>query len=647
MLALLLLAVLIPTLCVVWFMSQAVGNERFAVRQRLIDAYQSQLEPLRARLQAEWQDRLTVLAGDPAAATTPGASGAAREFERLVRTGHWDSAIVRDPSGIPLYPAPVDIAMPDVVPFAAEDELWAIARQLEADVGDYGAAAETYADIAGRAANPQTTARALQAQVRCLLILGDRAAARAILRERLLTEPYRDTTDEAGRSIAASAAFLLLELSDTAPADPARQRANSLLHEILTDYQRTVVPSAQRLFLMEQLRATSPSEPEFPTFAAERLAASYISARSPTAVKPGLARTALPGIWSAVPPQGGSIGLIEEQRIRSDAAGLLAAAGMPAGATVELRPIDRTQPSQALVVLPVGEPLAEWELAVTLTGRDPFSTAADRRIATHIWLGVLVILTTCLIAAAVARYMGRQVRLTRLKNDLIATVSHELKTPLASIRALVDTLLERDGSNPRQSREYLELIARENARLSRLIDNFLTFSRMERNRHAFELTPCPPDRIVEAACASVRERFETAGCRFFVEVAPGLPDVVIDADAMITVLLNLLDNACKYTGQDKCVSLRAYAAQDDVCFEVRDNGIGLSRRAMRRIFDRFYQVDQSLSRRAGGCGLGLSIVQFIVHAHGGAIDVQSQPGRGSTFTVKLPAVRAAAGEVTA
>lgn len=119
-------------------------------------------------------------------------------------------------------------------------------------------------------------------------------------------------------------------------------------------------------------------------------------------------------------------------------------------------------------------------------------------------------------------------------------------------------------------------------------------------------------------------------------MAADLPTVIGDREALITVLVNLLDNAYKYTGDDKHVVLKVGVSDRQVCLEVQDNGIGIPRRAMRRIFDRFYQVDQSLARTSSGCGLGLSIVQFIVRAHDGTVDVRSQPGKGSCFTVRLP-----------
>lgn len=223
-------------------------------------------------------------------------------------------------------------------------------------------------------------------------------------------------------------------------------------------------------------------------------------------------------------------------------------------------------------------------------------------------------------------------------------MSHELKTPLSSIRALIDTLLEGRYHDQQQHREYLQLAAKENERLSRLINNFLAFSRMERGKRTFEFAEVEVEEIVTAAVDAVREKYQAPGARLDVDVAAGLPKVTGDAGALTTVLVGLLDNAHKYTGDEKQVNLRAYAKAGNVHFDVRDNGVGLSRRAAKKVFDRFYQADERLARRAGGCGLGLSIVQFIVAAHGGSVSVSSQLGRGSMFTVTLPVAETVAAE---
>jgi signal transduction histidine kinase len=211
------------------------------------------------------------------------------------------------------------------------------------------------------------------------------------------------------------------------------------------------------------------------------------------------------------------------------------------------------------------------------------------------------------------------------------------------MRLLVDALLEDDELEPAKTRDYLKLMAVENARLTRLIENFLTFSRLERHRLRFEFTATRPEDIVHDVLLAVPEdrRGEHAPR---IEIAPELPSIAADQDAMVTVLLNLLDNAYKYTPAAKQITLRVFRERggrepgDNVVFAVEDNGIGIPVREQKRIFRRFYRVDQRLARETTGSGLGLSIVEAIVRAHGGKVRVESQPRHGSTFIVTLPCV---------
>ena len=232
-------------------------------------------------------------------------------------------------------------------------------------------------------------------------------------------------------------------------------------------------------------------------------------------------------------------------------------------------------------------------------------------------------------------------RVAKLKNDLVATVSHELKTPLSSIRLLVDTLLDEEGQlNPSsalngQAREYLELISRENARLTRLIENFLTFSRMERGKSHVELKSIDGREVVSQAVDAVRERFAADNCKLTIEANEPTP-LQGDLDLLVTAVVNLLDNAWKYSGDQKRVHLSCIPQDGRVVISVQDNGIGLPPSATAKVFDRFYQVDQQLTRPQGGCGLGLSIVKYLTEAHAGVVSVDSLPGKGSTFSISLP-----------
>jgi signal transduction histidine kinase len=286
----------------------------------------------------------------------------------------------------------------------------------------------------------------------------------------------------------------------------------------------------------------------------------------------------------------------------------------------------------------LGGIFAGWKVELYF-GDSVFSeaAAAKRQQAVYLWTFILVIGSMVVVSALLTRLMLQQARLNRLKNDFIATVTHELKTPLASMRVLVDTLLDGRVADTNQAQEYLALVSKENERLSRLIDNFLTFSRMERNKQAFDFSRVNPADIANAAVEVFGSKINRPNCNFFLSVDENLPLVSADKDAMVTVLVNLLENAYKYSYDDKHIEMKVFAENGLVCFSVKDNGIGMSRRVVKKIFNKFYQADTSLSRRAGGCGLGLSIVKFIVDAHKGKINVESEPGKGSIFTVKISA----------
>ena len=433
---------------------------------------------------------------------------------------------------------------------------------------------------------------------------------------------------------------MLLALQWADASSPERAALVKQLVARLTDYDGPLMPFGQRLFLMDSLGPENAS-PEIQQYAAaEKLAAQYADLPEPPPSPSSLTPTAIAGVWQLSAADGVLIALYRQERVLQESMD----AAFPDSKTSSRMRLSLTAPGAAASVtekpfLSVSAPevLPGWTLVGFLRGPDPFAEAAHPQHVLYLWTGAVGILLIFVLALAITLHLARQMRLTRLKNALIATVSHELKTPLTSMRVLVDTLLEGRCSGPGQEREYLRLIAGENQRLTRLIDNFLNFSRMERNRHAFEFAEVKLDEVIRAAAESVRERFNAPHCRLEVDVPPELPAIIADRDALVTVVLNLLDNAWKYSGEEKEVSIRARAADGEIILSVQDDGIGLSQRQIRRIFEPFYQVDQSLSRRAGGCGLGLSIVRFIVRAHGGQVEVASEPGKGSAFTVRLPA----------
>lgn len=162
---------------------------------------------------------------------------------------------------------------------------------------------------------------------------------------------------------------------------------------------------------------------------------------------------------------------------------------------------------------------------------------------------------------------------------------------------------------------------------------------MERNKQAFDIAETDPAEIAKAAADAVQTKFNKENCKFSISIDNNLPSIMADKDAMVTVLVNLLDNAYKYSSLDKQIELKVFAQEAKVCFSIKDNGLGMTRRQIKKVFDRFYQADSSLSRQAEGTGLGLSIVKFIVDAHKGQIEVESKLNKGSELKVIIPACK--------
>jgi two-component system, OmpR family, phosphate regulon sensor histidine kinase PhoR len=627
-LALLVAIVIVPTACLLWFLNNAVRNERLAVRQKLIDAYRGQLTVVQEKLEKHWRQK--------SAESEARASNAPAQlvFSMLVSSGEVESVICFDPDDNPVYPT-----VGTQLPQASAEAVFAEAIRLEQVEGDAAKAADEFKRVAAESTDTNVVARALQGQARCLLKAGRKDEAVLILTEQLNAVRLAGATDAQGRLIVANAELLALDLMK---ADARFQRVADRLAKRVRDYESVVMPAPQRRFLMHQMQQLTPTTADFPTLRAEDLAAAWLEAEPKASRTTGMRPTEFTNICQFTSSHRRVTTLHRCDRLTRQLQSFIAGESLPADVQVSVVPPGHESPVDGLVTTPIGSTLPGWRLNMSLKQPGLFDSTANERISTYFWISFLAVNVMCILAIVVLRVVRQQVALTRLKNDLVANVTHELKTPLSSMRLLVDTLLNSDKFNEQTTREYLQLIATENNRLSRLIDNFLTFSRMERNKHVFEFEEISAARIIEGAAAAVRERFNTPGCRFEVDVPDRLPGVMADADALVTALINLLDNAYKYSGDEKRIAVRARAENGRVTLAVEDNGIGLSPREAKKVFKRFYQVDQRLSRETSGCGLGLSIVQYIVAAHKGDVRVESDPNKGSTFAISLPAAQSVA-----
>jgi two-component system phosphate regulon sensor histidine kinase PhoR len=231
----------------------------------------------------------------------------------------------------------------------------------------------------------------------------------------------------------------------------------------------------------------------------------------------------------------------------------------------------------------------------------------------------------------------RERAVEQMRADFVANASHELRTPLASLMGFVETLRGPAADDPPAQQRFLAIMAEQAARMSRLIDDLLSLSRIELSEHSPPVERIDLGAVAGRVLASFEVRLAERRQRLAVDIAPGLPAVAADADQMAQVLSNLVDNAMKYGRVGGTVSVSLQAAANGVVLAVRDDGPGIARVHLPRLTERFYRVDAGRSRGAGGTGLGLAIVKHIVNRHRGRLLIESEEGQGTTFSVFLAA----------
>jgi two-component system, OmpR family, phosphate regulon sensor histidine kinase PhoR len=310
------------------------------------------------------------------------------------------------------------------------------------------------------------------------------------------------------------------------------------------------------------------------------------------------------------------------------------------------QPMDRLVPQRTRLNAPVVETIRDPDFLATVKAATSTKEVKTAR-ATSIVPGRAYDVTAAPLpdggAVAVVRDLTETERVEKTRRDFIANVSHELRTPLTSIQGYAETLLDSVSDNGAPTREFLEIIRKNAARMSRLTEDLLTLARVESGETRFETEPVPPLELLHDAEESFREIARGQGVELTIHTEEGkggsvesLPPVLADREAIHQVFSNLIDNAMKYGRARGRIMLGARAAQRGIEFYVQDFGAGISSEHLPRLFERFYRVDKARSRESGGTGLGLAIAKHIMRAHGGAIHAESELGHGSTFVFTLP-----------
>ena len=291
------------------------------------------------------------------------------------------------------------------------------------------------------------------------------------------------------------------------------------------------------------------------------------------------------------------------------------------------------------VATEIGETLPHWELAVYLLNPAKLSQSAHTLKLT---LGLLIALLLLAIGVGswlIVSDLNRQLTLARQKTDFVSNVSHELKTPLTSIRMFSELLAEGRVTDSSKQRSYLNIITAETARLTRLINNVLDFARMEHGEKKYHFQTCDFAQLVRETCEIFRPHLETNGFQFRVQAPESPLPVNGDRDALAQIAVNLLSNAEKYCGERKEISVELTHQPSPLPFhelKVLDRGLGVPENCREKIFEQFYRAHDSLGSGIQGSGLGLTLARQIAHAHGGEVTCEPREGGGSIFILRLP-----------
>lgn len=308
---------------------------------------------------------------------------------------------------------------------------------------------------------------------------------------------------------------------------------------------------------------------------------------------------------------------------------------------IRVRPLTLSLPGRILVKQKDGQALEPDfpDLSLKL-----FSDA-DRRVTqkyTLLWWFYAVALGMVLGVSLFGGYLlwrdvNREMETAEERSNFIAGVSHELRTPLAAIRMYAETLAMGRMTDEKAKHEYAEIILAESERLGRLVDNVLDFAKIEQGkRRVYRLRPTNIAEVIRTAVRALERPLAQQGFHLQMKLDETVPEIPADSDALVRAILNLLSNAMKYSGKSREIDLKLVQRRRQAVIQVRDHGFGLEPEEREKIFEKFYRAPQPEGQAVGGTGLGLTLVKHVAEEHGGSVEVRSEPGKGSTFSIVLP-----------
>ncbi len=685
-----------PTAALSILAARVLRNWQLVAEQQLETAAAARLEVLSPRLRQGLEELGRACASAAAEARRPEALWFAAAALRARHPELHQLLVASDPGGL-LYPSVLPVPQfdhftsPDVPQELEDSEQFRRAEKTQHVARNWTDAAAEFERWLERPG--------LSAAARCEVTLRLYQCHRKAGRPERATAALRMTLEEARRGAPSGAnqaaggirnphgyrydlmaqRLLCDLLAETGPPAAALEQeielAETALREALTTdpLQRDMLLDQAAARLPERLAAARREMDEPDYQAAERRAASWEQARQEMARGIALSapeREAIATAWSErratvttnettiwCEPNGDVMGLTRLSETSNVMAGflvqpdaiarLLAALGREAASDLPIVMAARGPQSgpdpAGLGVRPLAErrldpPLADWTMAAFPL--DPRALVASARLEARFYAWSFVLLAAGVAAGfwVAIGSAAREIRQARSRSDFVASISHDLRTPLASMRMLAESLQLGHVKDEAKRQAFLAAIIRESDRLARLTDRALYFVRLGQNAMAYRMQTGDLGALVRETVSAFKETVGMSGARISLALPEERPPARFDPDAMGQVLMNLLDNAVKYSPEQRDIRVVFSAEGRWVTVAVEDHGVGISRRDLRRIFRRFYRSPDVRVAGTSGAGLGLALCRQIVRAHGGRISVWSRPGKGSTFFVRLPAI---------
>jgi signal transduction histidine kinase len=651
LIAVILFAILVPSVLVTGLGLVAVFQAEDFVEDRFGRPVKVRAESLHARLAEEWARRLSLYGEVFRSGHKRGSHLAQlRTRDPCVR-----DVLVSGPGALEALPEP---PLPELWPPAAGGELKELNR-LENREKDYARALEECRRVLAADPEDAVCVEAVLAAARLSRRLGAREDEVRYLRMAL--ERFGETVDATGVVRAVPILWRLVEVERELQYPRSRETLQDFAlalsrhgarmpSEVTAHYRERLASSGDPAITDAPVRAAAAesSSRRLRTESLASLDAALQRARGPGAFT--LTHTFLPDSGevdiASFPTETGGMTyhLVLDRNAFFDEARLLCAEfdlpvhGLEFISGAEPRAPGSSASGRWLFARRLPPPLENIEMRyVSVEGLLPlgFRGFDVISLATFTWAVILLVLAIVFGALFTVRIVLREMRTARLKSDFVSFITHELKTPLTAIRMLTETILSGKTENEEENRLCTQMIENESLRLSKLVDQVLEYSKIERRQKEFRFASCDMEDVVRQAVRIFGEHNRFDPREIEVNSAQHISKISMDREAMIELFLNLLSNAAKYSTRDKKIVINLRESIDEITVDVVDHGAGIRKRDQKKIFERFYRAEDYLTREVEGTGLGLTFARYIARVHNGEIKVSSQVNAGSTFTLQL------------